>query len=701
MRPALPGGVPERPKGTGCKPVGSAYGGSNPPAPTSPPSSDGNTVRADLPRMRIRFVALSGLIVLSAVARSVIAWRHSVPRLFPDEYIYAALGRSLAHGHLEIRGAAVHFPGILEPLIAAPLWRFFGLTTAYHLVQVENAVAASLAAIPLYLLARSLRLSSSYSLAVAAYGLLIPELLIVAYTTSDAVAYPLALGAVAAAVAAIDRPSSANQVLFLCLAALAALARVQYAVLVPAYFVGAFVIDGRSAFRRNLLPLLILVPGGIAAVLAAHTYYGVHLGTWLSGGFVSWFFEQQFLLAVEFGVVAAPGAVVGLISARGRRERAFATFTGAFAVALLAVAARIAAETGEFKERYLLVLLALAPIAFGMYLRNRVKPVVVIGIAAAIAVAAARLPLADYARGTLKLDSEFLFAVSELQGRHSTFATSLMVAVAATAAAGLAVTFAFRRGALVGFGIAAAVALVTTTAAARSDLRTTPGVRAALPSDLRWVDHAARGPVVAVETEGAPRLELLYQLYWNTSIERELLLGKAIPTDVFSAPRIHIRRDGSLDHVHADVLFDDYATTGWFGNARRIASAEHFTLWRPVGTPRLRLLVEGRYSDGWLNPVGRLRAWPGRNPSGVRVSFRLSLPSSDRRTVPVLIGGQRVTLHAGSSIQITCSSRRAPLDIVFGALGPRLLPDQRIVTERMTEIVVQDGGQRSSPTCKR
>jgi hypothetical protein len=30
---SLPGGVPEWPKGTGCKPVGSAYGGSNPPAP--------------------------------------------------------------------------------------------------------------------------------------------------------------------------------------------------------------------------------------------------------------------------------------------------------------------------------------------------------------------------------------------------------------------------------------------------------------------------------------------------------------------------------------------------------------------------------------------------------------------------------------------------------------------------------------------
>ncbi|MCW2976147.1 MAG: hypothetical protein JWM06_1428, partial [Actinomycetia bacterium] len=33
MRILSKGGVPERPKGTGCKPVGSAYGGSNPPAP--------------------------------------------------------------------------------------------------------------------------------------------------------------------------------------------------------------------------------------------------------------------------------------------------------------------------------------------------------------------------------------------------------------------------------------------------------------------------------------------------------------------------------------------------------------------------------------------------------------------------------------------------------------------------------------------
>jgi hypothetical protein len=40
-----PGGVPEWPKGTGCKPVGSAYGGSNPPAPT--PVKDPNVFCED------------------------------------------------------------------------------------------------------------------------------------------------------------------------------------------------------------------------------------------------------------------------------------------------------------------------------------------------------------------------------------------------------------------------------------------------------------------------------------------------------------------------------------------------------------------------------------------------------------------------------------------------------------------------------
>ena len=42
------GGVPERPKGTGCKPVGSAYGGSNPPAPIIRQSSASPTAEGGI-----------------------------------------------------------------------------------------------------------------------------------------------------------------------------------------------------------------------------------------------------------------------------------------------------------------------------------------------------------------------------------------------------------------------------------------------------------------------------------------------------------------------------------------------------------------------------------------------------------------------------------------------------------------------------
>src|SRR5262245_16704024 len=76
-------------------------------------------------------VVLTTMIAASIVARSIIAWRHSIPRLFPDEYIYAALGRSIGHGHLEIRGETAHFPAILEPVLAAPIWRLFPTETAY------------------------------------------------------------------------------------------------------------------------------------------------------------------------------------------------------------------------------------------------------------------------------------------------------------------------------------------------------------------------------------------------------------------------------------------------------------------------------------------------------------------------------------------------------------------------------------------
>ena len=216
---------------------------------------------------------LGPLVAVSSIVRLVIAWRHSTARYFPDEYIYTALSRSIAHGHLTIRGETAHFPGLLEPLVAAPLWGFFSTETAYRLVQGENAVAASLAAIPIYILARDLKLSRSYAYLCCVYALVIPMLVMIPFAISDFIGYPLALGTIAAAVKAIDRPSAKRQLVFLAFATLATLARVEYFVLVPAYLIAAIVIERRNFLRTQRTALFALLPVAAGVLVAATGYY--------------------------------------------------------------------------------------------------------------------------------------------------------------------------------------------------------------------------------------------------------------------------------------------------------------------------------------------------------------------------------------------------------------------------------------------
>ena len=134
---------------------------------------------------------LGTMIVASTIVRTAIALRHSTSRYFPDEYIYTALSRSIAHGSLTIRGQSAHFPALLEPLVAAPLWGLFSTETAYRLVQTENALAASLAVIPIYMIARDLKLSRGYAYLCCLYALVIPMLVMIPFTISDFVGVPL------------------------------------------------------------------------------------------------------------------------------------------------------------------------------------------------------------------------------------------------------------------------------------------------------------------------------------------------------------------------------------------------------------------------------------------------------------------------------------------------------------------------------
>jgi hypothetical protein len=632
--------------------------------------------------------ALATMVVVSIVLRSFFALKHGTARFFPDEYTYASLGRSIGHGHYAIRGVTAHFPAFLEPLLTAPIWATFSTLTAYHLIQVENAILMSLGCIPVYLLARYLGLSKAYSLACGAYAIAIPALMFIAFNLSDPVAYPFALATVTAGVRALDRPTTKRQTIFLILAGLATVARIQYVALPAAYLVAAIVIERRRFPRAHWLVLSPIVPTLLAVLLLGPSrtigFYSDNPVFRLNFGVVRslghWVAIHLYLLALTSGVAIVPGAIAGLVKPRGRAERAFALMGAALLLLLLIQASSYSTlAAGRFRERYVFLVLPLLPIAFGLYLKHG-RPLrwLVIVLAAVIAIAVARLPLSAYAVPGLSDDSPFLFAVTFLQEKVGIDSASLIAAAAATVAAAASIAIAFR-----GRGLAAVVAMIAlasllSVGATARELAGTRMIRAHLPHNLTWIDDASHASVTAISTPNSDSRPLLNPMYWNTSVQREMTLDGAFPSDQFHSTRVHIGKTGMLN-ARGNLLFAVSGTTVWLDDGKTLARQPNFLLWHPNHVPHLRLLIEGRYDDGWLNGGGRIRAWPRRFSDGTTLSS---------------IGGLRMTMEPGIPRRILCRSALQPLDVHFSS--DRVVADAnfRRLTVKMIQIKITDVRRR-------
>ncbi|HEY0417282.1 MAG TPA: hypothetical protein VGC78_12940 [Gaiellaceae bacterium] len=552
-------------------------------------------------------------------------------------------------------------------MLAAPLWRLFDTATAYHLVQVENAFIASLAALPVYAVAKRLGLTSGWAIGAATYAVALPSLVLVAYTMSDALGYTLALATLAAALSSLETPTKRRQLVFLALATLASLTRVEYFALVPAYAVAAVVVDRRAALRRHTVAIAALAPAAAVVLLAAFGYYaqGVQ-DTRIDFNYVKWLAIQPYLLALETGVAIVPGAIAGLLTARGRRSVSFAVLSASFAGLVIAQATAHAADSLEFKERYLFVLLPLVALAFALYARDSGRGRrIVIGVACVLFVAIARIPISSYDAASFKSDSQFLLGVGDLESSLGVANTALLVAGAGAFGVVVAFVAALRGRLWVPAAVALAAAMLLTFQASRVDLTGTRHIRESFRGSLTWVDDAAVGRVTAVATPHSPASDLISQLWWNQSIQREAVLDDGAPTDAFSFQRVHPTVTGELDEIHGAFLFDDYGTTALFANATRVARRSNFTLWTARGTPRLRALIEGRFSDGWLTDKGRIRAWGDPGDRSVRVAFVLSLPP-DLTVGPKLgLGPASVVVAPGRSVAVTCVFGTSHVDIPF------------------------------------
>ena len=207
------------------------------------------------------WVWLGGLILVSAGVRLALARPHPAPWIFGDEMAYANLAESIGrNGSFAIRESpGLHGYGPGYPLLIAPAYAVFDdLAHAYAAVKAINAVLMSLAAIPVYLIARRM-VSAGPALLASALALAIPSLVYTGTVMTENAFYPAFSACVLVLLAAIERPTLWRQLGALALVGAAFLIRAQAVTLVPA-FVTAIVIvclvesraEGRLG-RRDLV----------------------------------------------------------------------------------------------------------------------------------------------------------------------------------------------------------------------------------------------------------------------------------------------------------------------------------------------------------------------------------------------------------------------------------------------------------------
>src|SRR2546428_9673577 len=162
-----------------------------------------------LPRVLARRLALPVLFVAATAYHFLQSRGHATPTVFNDELLYAKLSQSIAAGHgLAIRAEHFFCPAPLASLVQAPAWLLSSMTDAYAAAKLLNAAVMSAAVFPSYWLARRV-VRPSYALLTAAAAVATPAMVYHGYMTSEALAYPVFLCAVAVIVRGVEKPSIA------------------------------------------------------------------------------------------------------------------------------------------------------------------------------------------------------------------------------------------------------------------------------------------------------------------------------------------------------------------------------------------------------------------------------------------------------------------------------------------------------------
>ncbi|MBA3331743.1 MAG: hypothetical protein H0T39_12905 [Actinobacteria bacterium] len=254
-----------------------------------------------------------------------------------------------------------------------------------------------------------------------------------------------------------------------------------------------------------------------------------------------------------------------------------------------------------------------------------------------------------------------------------------------------------RRGTPVGIAMALLAAGTLSAGAAAADREGSRFVRETfLAPDPTWVDNAGLGSITLVQLPYADPGSALQQLFWNSSIEDVAILPGATRPDAFRVRPARIAADGALllteESRNRPLLLQTYGSSVRFANARLLARAPRFELWRPHGQPRLSLLAAGFYEDGWLATSSRITVWPQAGARGPRqLRFTVSAPRQQPGlTLSLSAAGRTQELRLRSG-----QSRALSFNVDGGKLWTLHLKSSRVIALGDRRVV---GVHASTPT---
>ena len=522
--------------------------------------------------MRRAWPQLLAVVAVGAVVNGLLAIPVRRPRVFGDELIYWQLARGFAWtGHFVVRGGSAPRYGVVYPAVLAAAQRIASdQPTAYAIAQGLNVVMFSLTAIPVYFIALRV-LKRRHALLVALLSIVLPSCVLTSAIMTENAFYPVFATTALLMLRALERPSTARQLLVVAAAGVAFLVRAQAVVLLPSYLLAAILLAvtaspqrRRSALatvlRQQAPTIAVLAVGGVAvaAIRGGSTLgpYRVLVSAYGLRPLAHWTLANLADIDLYLGVV--PLAAFGVLLVRAFSSTALSLelrrlvlLAACLGLGLFATVAALSASQyglGRTHERNLFFVVPLVLIGFFAWLEAGLPRPRVTAALIALVVAVLPLTIPLSAAGTSAGEDGLALVVWQDRGTPARHAIIEMAVVAALAA----VVFLVSRWRVVMVGMCVAAFAIVLVAGERHVLRAVKAEHA-MWQDEDWIDRAV-GPnarVVALwaTTESAGQFIRISGLwadeFFNRSVRDVASADGPLP-DGLPVEKMRIRPNGCL-----------------------------------------------------------------------------------------------------------------------------------------------------------